>query len=362
MTKSYTEITTNDYAILQRAIYELLTEKEDADLISRCETIKMLQRFLDLFAKADYEIIEKLLLSKLENVPMKQHRLGLQPIYKISELKNHESKEMLSMLPSFYAFISCAKELPREKYHYSVEMEVLFSCCDEHDSFLYEYPAPIIQYICLHPKSADYILARKSLNVFLKSLHSRLRDPKTRKKILDKRASANSSYLEIADYVNALFASCEKQAVLRINFGYEDGSGVTLASAKKDIARFYSNKRHNQLFKHQNGFVINIEYGLKKGFYFHLLLFFDISKCERNFDETFAKDVGDYWQRVIVKNNGRYWFCNDKNTLGNVAVIQPDHKETRIDLFKILEHYKKKEQFIKLKVPPKTQLMSKGGM
>lgn len=353
MMRGYTEILTTDEAIFKRAFYEVLHDvRPKNQLISHVENLKSLQRFLDVFPKCDYRVFNLLLSEKTTTTSSSKR------IYEIPELTNCEldEKRVLSLLPSLAAFVDTVGQLPRNEYKYSIEMDVFLLCSEKHEELFNNTPVLIDQ--CLRPKSLKHPKLREDLNTFLLELHCKLKEPKTRKQILDKRAAVHKTYIEMKNYLDSLIKSTPQLGVLRINFGYSNPM-ISFEKAKRDMNRFYGNKRHNKLFGNQNGFIVNIEYKQQTGFYFHLLVFFDCSEWD-DFNLFFANKIGRYWQNITVKNAGRYWFNDDKNTIGEMCLLSPDDIEKKRDLLAIIEYYKKKELFVKPNVPPKTQLMRKG--
>lgn len=119
-------------------------------------------------------------------------------------------------------------------------------------------------------------------------------------------------------YINHLFDRYCKLLVLRIDLGYQreafKGLNDTEAYAmiKRDRDTFFNNMRHNHLFKHRVGFISKLEYGLDKGFHYHLILFFDGSKTQK--DLYLAKQICRYWNINITRGLGNAYNCHQKKS------------------------------------------------
>lgn len=134
-------------------------------------------------------------------------------------------------------------------------------------------------------------------------------------------------------YIDQLFKRYARLLVLRIDLGYAKSPHMMLSEsqalekyhiARSHRERFYSNSRNNSLFDHLVGHVWKLEYGLDKGFHYHVMLFFDGSKVRE--DVNLAKRIGDYWSKVITNGEGVYWNCNaNKNDYRNCGIGMINH-------------------------------------
>ena len=284
--------------------------------------------------------------------------------YQVATKESQWKKAQLKTLPYY---MRIASDLPRI-YRFSEEVEVFLSCCDDH-------PVPkddidIFRDFCKNPNIFIHtpIYAEMSAYVasFLSDLQQRLRDPTTRKRILERRRTVAETTKRTENYVKRLFETCARQVVLRIDFGYGTGHADNMDTVVKDLSHFYENMRRNHLFRHLIGYIAKIEYGIQKGFHVHLLLFFDGSKRNNKSDSHLAKLIGDYWNNVITKGRGRYWNCNDrkyefdKNKRLGIGVVHADQYEKMENLLYVVRYLCKKDQFIKPRTNPKIKLLRTG--
>lgn len=127
--------------------------------------------------------------------------------------------------------------------------------------------------------------------------------------------SARKNHQGLLAYINALCDKYARLLVLRIDLGYREG--MFFPNGADGVQVMYPDVRsHRQkLMRHLNspghcmvGFALKLEYGLKKGFHYHLLLFLDGSKVRE--DVTIAKLIGEYWNKEITGGRGLHFNCN----------------------------------------------------
>ncbi|EGH27726.1 hypothetical protein PSYJA_01294, partial [Pseudomonas syringae pv. japonica str. M301072] len=58
------------------------------------------------------------------------------------------------------------------------------------------------------------------------------------------------------------------------------------------------------------GYAWKLEYGKRKGFHYHLMLFLDGSKVMRHV--AIGKSIGEIWVNEITEGAGSYWNCTGK--------------------------------------------------
>ena len=88
------------------------------------------------------------------------------------------------------------------------------------------------------------------------------------------------------------------------------------------------------------GYAWKLEYGLKKGFHYHMFFFYDAAKRWK--DKYRAKKIGEYWQNNITKGKGLFHSCNankDGYKYLGIGVINDDDD-------KLIEGLKKAAAYI----------------
>lgn len=129
--------------------------------------------------------------------------------------------------------------------------------------------------------------------------------------------SARKNFQELQKYVDALCEKHSRQLVIRIDFGYR--KGMFWPNDVENVGASYSDvKAHRlKLMRYLNsklpdrcitGFALKLEYGLEKGYHYHLLLFLDGAKVRE--DITIAKLIGEHWNKIITDGRGLYYNCN----------------------------------------------------
>lgn len=123
---------------------------------------------------------------------------------------------------------------------------------------------------------------------------------------------ADKRYRNYAQYVDALFDRNDRIIVLRLDLSYQKiyTRQITLSKATSDMERLLNNRRNNQLFKSNIGYIIKTEYGIERGIHFHVLLFFNGSQRKGTSHVHHAQQIGEYWCNEITMGQGSYWNCN----------------------------------------------------
>ena len=151
--------------------------------------------------------------------------------------------------------------------------------------------------------------------------------------------------------------------VMRIDFAIkpEFHKKTSLEDMQEYLIKFLNNNRSNKLFMHQVGYIWKLEYGVRKGHHFHVMLFFDGSKVRQ--DVVYAKAIGEYWVEVITNGKGVYFNCNHKKAdylyLG-IGQVKHSDTEMRKNLLKAANYLCKKEQYLYLQLSKRMRTIGKG--
>ncbi|MGG7056085.1 YagK/YfjJ domain-containing protein [Nitrosomonas sp. ANs5] len=262
-------------------------------------------------------------------------------------------------------YINIVHDLPSECY-YGEEIEIFLTICKE---FNFPYKDRRFQNFFAAPAyetQESYEEIRTTVNAFIKVLHTRLREPKTRKKILDRKRAVEKNCREFVHYLDTLFSRYARLLVIRVDLGYWKDLDVGIEQLAGDLEHLHGNMRHNKLFKNLLGYIEKIEFGVERRSHAHLLLLFDGSK--HSHDSHIAKEIGEYWNKVITKGRGNYWNCNDPkykrlfeeiNRLG-IGLIHAQETELRENLKMVILYLCKSEQYCKPITRLKMKLLRKG--
>lgn len=136
--------------------------------------------------------------------------------------------------------------------------------------------------------------------------------------------------------IDDLFKDYSKLLVLRLDFyTLKDYELVnTYDYLNEAFERLRNNLRYNKLFEHYITYAASIEYGTDKKWHFHVLFFFDGQKVKD--DYGLAKDIGEYWARVIMRGHGSFNSPNmNKRKYKRLGVGMIDYRdETKITCLK----------------------------
>lgn len=144
-----------------------------------------------------------------------------------------------------------------------------------------------------------------------------------------------------------LFSIWSKLVVIRLDLGYESHLNANIEDVQRDFKKFYTNARHNRIFNHLGGYILKIEYGIKKKLHLYLILFFNGNKREGRSDVHLARQIGEYWVNVITQGQGWYWNCNDekekKYRWVGIGLVKAKEMDKRKNLLRAVEYLCKKK-------------------
>jgi hypothetical protein len=168
-----------------------------------------------------------------------------------------------------------------------------------------------------HARGDEAVMRANGLNGFVEHLRKKAADACFQKALDSFRRACDKNTRSIRRYIDSIFRHRgSKQLVIRLDLAYamEDAwaaarpTSVTLDEAKDDLRRFQRYLRDNWPL---TGFAAKLEYGLLRGYHFHVLIF--LNGHVKQQDILNGKRLGEYWQDVICEGKGRYWNCNAQN-------------------------------------------------
>lgn len=200
-----------------------------------------------------------------------------------------------------------------------------------------------------------------ALNNCVGQIRARLRSQAFKSRVNLFRRVPNENYLGLCRYLDRLFEKHSGLLVIRLDLGFGKEhhwpsglrSPVTFEDAIGCRERLLKNRRCNRIFKHMVGYAWKLEYGLDKGFQYHLLLLFDGSKCQE--DVKIAMEIGEHWKKVITNGKGVYWNCNAKKgtykACGTGRINRTDIELRAILKDKVAIYLTKVDVILKLAMP-----------
>ncbi len=153
------------------------------------------------------------------------------------------------------------------------------------------------------------------LNSVVESILEELRAESFKKSVTNAQRSAQKNFKSLNDYTNELRSRFSRLLVVRIDLGY-----AKHIDSKKDFGKdsIRKVKEHREaLIDHVRrqycglvGYAWKLEFGVVKGFHYHVLIFLDGSMHMS--DMIIAKSIGKFWVETVTENQGLYFNCNAK--------------------------------------------------
>jgi|GEM_PF-898967 len=266
-------------------------------------------------------------------------------------------------------------------YEYSERINAFIAGCqtmgimEKRFNWRYFYQSPKETYPDLGGMTAATIF-----NHLVDTIRKEWKTNKTQAKLNARKNEANQRYVDYCRYADALFNDCARLLVLRIDLFYKKDcpNGVGMRDITEDLNHLLENKRCNSMFDFMKGYIAKLEYGIDKGFHWHVIFFFDGSKRNNSGHIHLAENIGQYWEDIITPDRGAYWNVNanahtyEKLGRCGIAVINWDDDDLRSNLKEhVIGYLCKVDQFIKPKCgaeirrfrrgnPPKTPRTKRG--
>ncbi|MDP2780063.1 inovirus-type Gp2 protein [Devosia sp.] len=292
--------------------------------------------------------------------------------------------EIKSVTDSF-SFMRCKRSTFASKFKL---VNGFYDCIIEHSNYyiysenvqLYKLACEEVGLSSIHLTSPEFYHSDLNLyefevfNQLIHSIRTKSHSTNYTDKVVNRKRELNKKFKSYSQYVNSLFKDRSRLLVVRIDLSYlveHDEQNdrtrhlVTLEEVKDDLYRLLSNKRHNAMFDHLEGYIWKLEYGDLKGYHYHLLFFFKGSELKSDFHK--GEQIGKYWRDVITKGRGYYFNCNRKKTnythLGIGMINADSAKDTHLRFnltHYVLRYLIKSDQYLKLKLKKNDRSIGKG--
>lgn len=178
------------------------------------------------------------------------------------------------------------------------------------------------------------------LNARMDSLRTDLRSSHTARAVDNHGRGYRSNLASLNGYVSDLFKRYSRLLVVRLDFGYKQGLSLNPLMAQYQVA-VSTQPEHgvsspheqfmplgpsvtiDQVQQHREalldfirhtfgddfcGYAWKLEYGARKGYHFHVVLFFNGANLCR--DVAIGAHIGNHWNSVITAGQGNYYNCN----------------------------------------------------
>lgn len=152
----------------------------------------------------------------------------------------------------------------------------------------------------------------------------------------------NQAHIEnLNQRIDDLITDYSKLLAIRLDLGIKKESAPLINHhfMNEAFTRLRNNLRHNKLFEHYITYVAKLEYGIDKAWHYHVLLFFNGQKVNR--DIWLSQQIGEYWVNTITRGIGSYYSCNmNQNTyISNGIGMVPYGDNTKINSLKMAASY-----------------------
>lgn len=165
----------------------------------------------------------------------------------------------------------------------------------------------------------------RQMNAFAMGVYEGITSKEFKKAERAHARAANKLYVSFLNYIDDLIAVYARLVVVRIDLSYKR-SELEVDEFDCVFDKADEQKNSDCLFKHRDqvlkilsksnspyamvGYAWKLEYGKRRGFHYHLMLFLDGSKVMRHI--AIGKAVGEMWANEITGGLGSYWNCTGK--------------------------------------------------
>lgn len=148
------------------------------------------------------------------------------------------------------------------------------------------------------------------LNACIDCIQQALSQPETVREV--KRIERNylNRVKSIETYIRRLFFCYARLQVIRIDLGYQQGIEIDYAQVLQHCGQLTRYLRDKHDGNAHAGYIWKLEYGLKKGYHFHMMIFMDGSKVQQSI--LHGKMISDHWNKAITNGLGTSFNCNGK--------------------------------------------------
>ncbi|MBP5953428.1 YagK/YfjJ domain-containing protein [Pseudomonas sp. P42] len=214
--------------------------------------------------------------------------------------------------------------------------------------------------------------AVETLNQMVEDIRDEVRSSAFKRVAGDFERSSNKNFKSLVAYVDSLFMRHSRLLVLRVDLAYF--SKCATVSMAKNTVTYAEVKQHKEkLLKYLQkkllvncfvGFAWKLEYGLHKGYHYHVMFFLDGSKVRE--DVTIARLLGEYWRDIVTEGRGLYFNCNAvKRKYRSCGIGMVNHSD--LPMRENLTHraalyLTKSDYYFKMVVPDKGRCFGRGVM
>lgn len=209
----------------------------------------------------------------------------------------------------------------------------------------------------------------KALNDCIYTIRSEAKKPEFIFVIRKFQRRSDKNFKSLNQYFYNMFQCHSKILIVRLDLGYRKPNSwlsdhnpvVGYQEAKRHREMYLKKLRNHRLFEHLVGYAWRMEYGLLKGYHYHMVLMFNGHQLRE--DIALAKRCGQLWQDNVTEGHGLYFNCNAQKNLyktRGVGLIHYADQSAMEGIKKIANYLTKLDHFIQLNPHNKDRTFGKG--
>jgi hypothetical protein len=143
-------------------------------------------------------------------------------------------------------------------------------------------------------------------NIVVQTVRERAALPGFNQPVVARRAIALSDCVSATALVKSVTKSTRHVFGNRLDLMYRESvrASITPADVKADVHRFLNNWRKLWLHKTLKGYLWKLQYGIRSGYYVHLITLLDGGRMDLSVDPV--REFGSVWHRVTAEH-GEVW-------------------------------------------------------
>lgn len=163
-------------------------------------------------------------------------------------------------------------------------------------------------------RTAESTLA--DLNHRLESWRACLSQPDFAYERQNNQRKSRDNYRRMRTLLEALLTCYSRLTVVRVDLGYTEWHApyIDYETARQHRQQLSQQIQTHPMFQHLVGHVWKLEWGIKKGFHYHVLFFFNGHQVRE--DVAYGQQIGELWNYQITDGQGHYHNCN--RNAGNI--------------------------------------------
>ncbi|WP_455830158.1 hypothetical protein [Pseudomonas fluorescens] len=157
----------------------------------------------------------------------------------------------------------------------------------------------------------------KDVNAYVRGLCAHLNSGEFKKTERNHRRASDKNFRSTSKYIDDILNCWSRLLVVRVDLGYSGEESDLISREGYEVHSYHPEicEHRKSLFKALSkkdspismvGYACKLEYGIRKGFHFHVMLLLDGSKHREHL--TMGIRVGELWQQVTC-GKGHYWNC-----------------------------------------------------